>query len=162
MQKAMTTGDRAERIATLQDRRQELCNEAGKIVKTVQKREKALLAEIKKLAAPKRLTALTITWEQDGEVKTIGPTGDLEPGEFLKHVEAIPRSVKSQLDGGGLRRLETLKGDLRRLPLEYKRDKKRVEQQIHACDMQIAKLESQLPGEEGTGTVVSAAMQDPG
>jgi hypothetical protein len=162
MQRAMNAGDRAERIATLQDRRQELCNEAGVIVKTVQKREKALLAEIKKLAAPKRLTNLKITWVQDGEEVVIGPTGDLEPGEFLKHVESIPRSVKAKLDGGGLRRLEELKGDLRRLPLEYKRDKKRVEQQIYACDMQIAKLESQLPGVEGTGTVVSSAMQDPG
>lgn len=134
-------GERAERLDKLSKRREELVEEAKAYVAALKKREKKLLAEHAKLAAPKNLTALRVVWVMDGKEVEIGPTGDLSPGDFIKHVEAIPRSVKQLMDGGRLRRLEQIKGDLRALPREYKKTRQRIETDIYRTDAQIAKYE---------------------
>jgi hypothetical protein len=130
-------------IAKLTDQRQKLLAAVKRLNTDTKAKETKLLKLKAKLEAPKNLRNLLVTWLQDGEEMSVGPLVEASPVEFLKAVDAIPRSVKSKLDGGRVAQLDTIRGDLNRLPRAYKAKRRELETKIYHVDEALAKLRSE-------------------
>lgn len=141
----INVGERGRQVVEQDVARARYIAEIEEIGKSYKKRHDKLLAEKKKLEHPGNLKNLTVSWEQDGEVITIGPLKDATPGEFLRAVDSIPRSIKVKLDGGRLRRLEEIRGEVNRIPREYRERKKLLETRIYHCEARIAQLQEGAP-----------------
>lgn len=137
------SGERYAQIEKLRNEREDYIKQIDKMTKSLQKTEKDLLKLKKSLENPGNLKNLMVIWEQDGEKMQIGPLGEATPLEFLRAVDAIPRSVRAKFQGNRLSELEKIRGELNAIPRKYKQQKTELETKIYRCDARIAQLQEE-------------------
>ncbi len=147
---------RAETISRLEADRAALVDEGMELAKKTQQREKALLKRLKALEAPGAFTDFLVSVKKDGKTIQLKAEGPFDLGEFIKYLEATPRSMKKKVVPGASGELDAVRRELSGLPTKYAQEIKKLETRIYHLDVKIAKMEG--AGENAVSRALTAVQ----